>query len=53
MRLRRINRSHDASLSVDEEEDDQDDDGEPWDAPLQRLRVFPVEHAEALLWVRT
>jgi hypothetical protein len=52
LRVRRVNRSHNDSMSVDEDEDEEDDEGEPWDAPLQRLRVFPVAHAEALLWVR-
>jgi hypothetical protein len=37
----------------DEEELEEDADAdETWDAPLQRLQVYRVANAEALLWVR-
>lgn len=36
-----------------EEEADEDEDEETWDAPLQRLRVYRVANADALLWELT
>lgn len=33
-------------------EDDADGSDDAWDAPLQRLRVYPFVDANNLLWVR-
>jgi hypothetical protein len=38
-------------VDAQEEGEEEDEEDETWDAPLQRLRVYPVANAQALLWV--
>ena len=39
------------TVDAQDEGEEEDEEDETWDAPLQRLRVYPVANAQALLWV--